>query len=111
MKSFITGSQRYGTPTPDSDTDLVVLVDEESLIVLIKASAQKTESHGAQETYYEDGCSIRFGKLNLLCVTEKKHFDIWQQGTDELVAMRPVSREKAIDYLAALRKKNQIEGW
>lgn len=60
---------------------------------------------------YEDGKSLRFGNLNLLCVTRKKHFDIWKQGTAELKAIAPVTRDKAIEHLAALRRKHEIDGW
>ncbi len=110
-KSFVTGSQVYGTPHPDSDIDLVVLVSCEDLGRLTQA-AQAGSGFGAPGgTQYEDGLSLRFGGLNLLCVTQQKHFDIWKQGTESLIAMKPVTREFAVQFLANLRRQYKIEGW
>ena len=111
MKSFLTGSRYYGTPRSDSDIDLVVLMDGTQLVVLAKF-ADNTDDFGSPGgEQYDDGCSLRFGKLNLLCVTQDKHFNVWKQGTDELFAMKPVTRDKAIEHLAELRRRNKISGW
>lgn len=111
MKSFLTGSRRYGTPRPDSDIDLVVLMEGPELTELSKL-ADNTDDFGSPGgEQYDDGFSLRFGKLNLLCVTQERHFQVWKQGTDELIAMKPVSRDKAMEHLAALRREHKIEGW
>ncbi len=110
MKSFLTGSRRYGTPRADSDIDLVVLMDVNELVELAKL-ADNTDDFGSPGgEQYDDGCSLRFGKLNLLCVTQE-HFKVWKQGTDELIAMAPVTRDKAMEHLAALRRDKNIKGW
>jgi hypothetical protein len=111
VRSFLTGSRVYGTPREDSDIDLVVLLDADEMVGLAKI-ARNEETHGSPGgPHYEDGMSIRFGSLNLLCVTDEKHFQTWREGTEQLKAMRPVTREKAIEHLAELRHKNKISGW
>lgn len=111
MKSFLTGSRRYGTPHPDSDIDLVVLMDGPELTELAKLASNSDDFGSPGGPQYEDGFSLRFGNLNLLCVTQEKHFKVWKQGTDELVAKKPVTRDEAILHLAQLRHQNKIEGW
>lgn len=110
-ESFVTGSRVYGTPRPDSDIDLVVLVSEQDLSRLEEMAAKINDFGSPGGPNYDDGRSLRFSNLNLLCVTCKKHFDIWKQGTAELKAMAPVTRDKAIEHLAALRRKHKIYGW
>jgi hypothetical protein len=109
-KPFLTGSRVYGTPREDSDIDLVALVSDKDLYELVKA-AEATGGLGSGQDEYEDGRSLRFGKLNLLCVTKKRHFDIWKLGTLELMAMAPVTRDHAIQHLAKLRREHRISGW
>lgn len=109
MKSFLTGSRVYGVPKSDSDIDLVVLVNEDDIKKLLPM-ADGADGHGGCE-HYEDGVSLRFGKLNLLCVTKERHFELWRRGTNEIKEHAPVTRDFAITYLANLRKQNHIDGW
>lgn len=44
---------------------------------------------------------LRFGKLNLICVTSDEFFGIWEKGTAELKAKSPVTRDAAIAHFAA----------
>lgn len=111
MKSFVTGSRVYGTPRPDSDIDLVVLLSCPDLSRLIDAADNQDDLGSPGGEHYEDGRSLRFGTLNLLCVTDKKHFDVWAKGTEELYAKRPVTRDQAIMHLSKLRQENKISGW
>jgi predicted nucleotidyltransferase len=111
MRSFLTGSRVYGTPRQDSDIDLVVLVSEGDLIALSKLADELKDLESPGGAYYEDGTSLRFGKLNLLCVTEEKHFDVWRKGTEELMLIAPVTREHACGFLDGLRKRAKISGW
>lgn len=104
---FLTGSHAYGKPHVKSDTDLVVLLDEETLEVLQDQADPDSQNNGGYAK--EDACCLRFGKLNLLCCLNKKHFDAWREGTEELVARQPVSRAEAIAFLSALRHKNGIK--
>lgn len=90
MKPFITGSHAYGTPTPDSDIDLVLPPMEKhpeySLIVKSELSAHP----------------VKYGKLNLILTSTEQQFNLWKQGTEELVMKYPVTREAAIAHFDAL---------
>jgi hypothetical protein len=96
---FITGSRAYGTPREDSDLDLVVLTDMESITEMAKLSDNADANVCFSGSGLFDGASLRFGKLNLLCFLEQDQFDAWQQTTIELAARRPVTREEAIAAL------------
>lgn len=109
--SFLTGSRVYGYPTSESDIDLVVLVTPEHLELMIKAAEETAELGSSAGERYEEGRSIRFGKLNLLCVTEEKHFEVWRDGTHKLEEIKPVTRDSAIAFLKNLRQQHKIEGW
>ncbi len=108
--AFLTGSRAYGKPRTDSDYDLVVLVSQETLQCL-----QEVAEAAPPNCEYdpEDACCLRFGPLNLLCVCSEKHFELWQEGTEELIRrskmIGPVQREFAIEFLRNLRKKNGIK--
>jgi hypothetical protein len=82
MKSFITGSHAYGTPTENSDVDLAIFCSEEDADFLWKAS--------------EDGPSVRFGKMNLIIFTNERAYDRWKECTNNLISRRPVTRDEAI---------------
>lgn len=62
LGAFVTGSQAYGTATPDSDIDLVCLVSEETKQQLIELAG---------------GLPIRFGKLNLILETSTTKILAW----------------------------------
>ena len=88
-KAFITGSRAYGKPTAESDTDLVVRVDKEAADELVKLS---------------DGGSfpIRFGNLNIVCAYNDATWEVWKQGTEELIKQKPVTRQEAIEHFKKL---------
>jgi hypothetical protein len=71
---FITGSHAYGTPRPDSDIDLVTLVNPNDRDKLIQLS-----DSGKQP--------IRYGKLNIIACCSKARFDVWKEGTEKLMAL------------------------
>lgn len=97
MNAFVTGSRVYGTPRPESDIDLCVVVSEHDLALL---------SERADEDPGSGGHSLRFGKLNLI-VLGQRSFEAWQEATNELVAMKPVTREKAVELIKAkVRQKH-----
>jgi hypothetical protein len=91
MKPFCTGSQVYGTPTVESDLDLVVVVSPEDFTLLAQFDP------GGPALVYggaENG-QLKFGKLNLICVSEAQA-PAWAEATAELAAQKPVTREQAI---------------
>ena len=90
MKAFVTGSHAYGTPIEKSDVDLVVFMSEEDLKIL-------------QEVSGSTGNSLRFGNLNLLCVTDGDSYEVWLKGTRELREKAPVERTEAVAHFKSLR--------
>lgn len=105
--AFVTGSYAYGTPKPTSDIDLVVYLAEEEIENLAKMADK--DFNTANNSYSEeDARSLRFGKLNLLCVTSKLHFAVWRQGTEEMKKLAPVTRDYAITHLRLLRQKHGL---
>lgn len=97
----MTGSRAYGTPREDSDIDLVVLITEQQLGKLV-ASCAIGETKNT--TYNGDKTILRFGRLNLFCMTSFVRYDLWKKGTDELIARRPVTRQEAKDLFIKLEK-------
>ena len=86
MRAFLTGSQVYGQPRPDSDTDLVIFTDQETVDKLIEESDNKTYP-------------IKFGKLNLITTTNEIEYLAWLTAMLECKnksAEEPISRDEAI---------------
>lgn len=94
MNAFLTGSRVYGTPRPDSDWDLCILPDQRTADMLEMLRDEETGI-------------IRFGVMNLIVLRDRETFDLWRQGTDELFAMRPVTRDFAIKHLQKFRLTGQ----
>jgi hypothetical protein len=92
VKAFLTGSRAYGTPRPDSDVDLVVCVSKDEAAKLRELSDDP------------DARSVRFGRLNLVICTDRKLWDAWALGTDELKARAPVTRDEAKRVLSHYRQ-------
>lgn len=97
MNAFLTGSQAYGTPRPDSDIDLAVLLNAETLTMLGKLSGQFRGD--TSRCPYHSGMSLRFGNLNLLCFDDKVEFQAWKDATTRLIARMPVTREQAVQEI------------
>ncbi len=92
MRSFMTGSRVYGTPRPDSDVDLVVLVSPEDAAIL---GDNNQDTRGSAQT-------LQYGNLNLIALIDdvdgngRKQFDIWRTVTDSLIKRAPVTKEEAV---------------
>lgn len=108
MISFITGSHAYGTPTAESDIDLVVCVDNHADFDKLSDSPNKINNYGA----------VMYGKLNLILFDlsvpgEKERYDRWVLVHNMLMAMKPVSREQAVElhrqYKTSMWDKDQFE--
>jgi len=110
-KPFLTGSRVYGTPRADSDIDLVVLVTPEELDKLALFADVKMEEMAPFEDRYggdaEIRRSLRFGKLNMICVCEDQEYHVWKDGTALLAEKKkktgPVTREEAVRLFEHLR--------
>jgi hypothetical protein len=117
--AVLTGSRAYGHPRPDSDIDLVILVDEPALAAL-EATQDRvddeagtlTRKHYVTQDYglsYEGrgrSASLRFGRLNLIATTNPDLYAAWKEGTEELVSRaatekRPVERPEAVAAIKA----------
>lgn len=98
MEAIFTGSRVYGTPTDEPDLDLVLLAnsDEEWNTIMAMATEQNVESYGGGSV------SLRFGKLNMIATSCPLAFGVWKDGTEQLKAKRPVTREQAVELFAAL---------
>ena len=84
VSAFLTGSQVYGKPRPDSDIDLCLIMDEDDIAQLsIFADDKKLHSNTSHD-YDAKIVEIRFGKLNLLIFRSEKEFLAWKAATDEL---------------------------
>jgi hypothetical protein len=117
MMSFITGSRAYGAPDADSDVDLVVLVtpaDLEKLRGLADSDDHEKlkESSDAGPQGFAGSASLRFGRMNLLCVTDPVAFAVWARGTHllrrEADDGRRVTRELAIRFFEDLRRHHGL---
>lgn len=106
MNALVTGSHVYGTPKPDSDIDLVVLVTKQEIKLLRKLADEDNSTDYENPDYGVGGltASLRFGKLNLLCCTDPAQVDVWRRGTDALKLVRPVTRDQAVATFQQLQR-------
>lgn len=90
LEAFVTGSQAYGTATPDSDIDLVCFVSEATKQQLIEVSG---------------GLPVRFGKLNLILETKVGKLLAWKAALRAVLeanednkkqGLPPLTREEAV---------------
>lgn len=85
MSAFLTGSRAYGTPREDSDWDLVVCCNTDTMWQL--------KYNGDLKSPYKP---TRFGNLNLIVVDDVEKFKKWKRVTEELKALgRPVPKDEA----------------
>ena len=81
LKVFLTGSQVYGTPRPDSDIDIVLPpMDSEESKKIVKLLG---------------GFPLKSGKINLILTNSREEFNVWKTSTDLLKTIAPVTREVA----------------
>lgn len=111
MKSFVTGSQAYGAVTNKSDVDLVVFVTKSELEILKKMCdsddrdrIKGKDSDAGPQFRGGPAASLRFGKLNLLAVTDPIAYAVWLEGTEELKKHSPVPRDAAIIFFDRMRR-------
>lgn len=109
--AFLTGSHAYGTPTEDSDVDLVVLCSEADANILRRLADNagkflEIPVGDKVAVLPNDGCyALRFGKLNLLACFTQSAYSAWSEGTEELVTERPVPRQEAVRVFDRTRAK------
>lgn len=92
MKTFLTGSYAYGTPTSRSDIDLVVyLPDADTRTLLVEKFC------GGDATV-----ALKIGNkidppLNLIVCKTIAEYDKWWAGTQLCIAEKPITRARAIE--------------
>lgn len=94
---FITGSRVYGIPTEESDIDLVLPPNGNSDFKKIMVGFSDDQN-----------IPIKYGRLNLILTNELKQWELWLQATNELIAMKPVTREFAIEHITNLFKSHGL---
>jgi hypothetical protein len=118
LLSFVTGSRKYGTPRPDSDVDMIVFVSKADLEILAALADPELPEDRSAPVYFKENNPrafragdydpmsqpLRFGRLNLICVTDPAQYDAWRAGTERLSREQPVTREAAVALLSKLRK-------
>jgi predicted nucleotidyltransferase len=83
VTAFLTGSFAYGQPTPESDVDLVVLVDKPTLDKLKEIySNQESCEHAEVDFLLVDRSKIDGRPLSLLFVTDQDRFHRWKKATE-----------------------------
>jgi predicted nucleotidyltransferase len=110
LKAFVTGSRAYGTPREDSDIDLVVMVSLRDMERLRDQHDERPARDDDDEGEYPDvpdQAQLRFGRLNLLCVTQEDDYEAWRSGTEELIARSPVTRAEAVEVFD--RKRAEVQ--
>jgi Nucleotidyltransferase domain len=125
--AILTGSRVYGTPTPDSDLDVVMLMDAKQIA---KFAALVGEGYHQSNILVRYGlsCTIKIntmfhkmvndlsewtnthqGTVNLLLVDTSEAFEAWKIGTEELTARKPVTRDEAVEVFQRLREERGLK--
>lgn len=103
-RCFVTGSYRYGSPTEQSDIDLVVYG---------VSDAQALEYVGGWSSDYEHHrqVSLKFGKLNMIVCKDEKLFEAWRVATERAVKKMSIIGCKMMtkSYVKRLFRETFIE--
>lgn len=94
---LFTGSRCYGIPRPDSDWDWVLYSTPTEITELAAFATQATRPTPVAKYADTDmHTALRFGPLNVICVTEERQWQAWWKGTDQLIKLKPVHRSVAV---------------
>ena len=101
---FTTGSHAYGIPTEKSDFDIVMCCSLKERVSLYKRFCFSRNERGIVDdaSASEDQCltSFSFYKDNInFIVVDEDNYDVWYEATQELIEMRPVTREQAVTLI------------
>jgi len=109
MQSFLTGSRIYGDTknTKNSDLDLVLYLEEDEKDLMINFAEYYGYKGGSGNSWDN---SLRFDMLNVIVVSSKAEWDIWQEGTKRLKAIAPVTKEQAIEMFTKLGLPQRANG-
>lgn len=101
LPPLLTGSRVYGLPDDDSDIDLVVMVNSYTHDLLARFADQSNEKDPDYDRF--GSRSLRYGKLNLICIFNPVEYEVWRKGTKALQRQAPVSRAYACRFFDKLR--------
>ncbi len=101
MKPFVTGSRAYGTPREDSDLDIVLPVSVEDYVKIFTLANPTTP--------IDEYAPVRFGNLNFILINidqekGRTEYESFVQAYQELMPMKPVTREYAKEVHLKWRK-------
>ena len=99
MNAFLTGSRVYGTPRPESDTDLMVLLSSAEVELLAASQIPSAKPNSGNGSNWG---SFRFGNLNVIATCDPALFEVWRRCTDELLERKPVTRAQAVEHFKKL---------
>jgi hypothetical protein len=103
VDAFITGSRAYGSPSPESDIDLVLRVDSYMTKRLL-------ERYSDDQREYRGIKQIRFGRLNLIIPDDDAEMSMWKFGTQHLRhSGSPHDKRQAKKILDGLRQAIGID--
>jgi hypothetical protein len=94
---FITGSRIYGSPTEDSDLDMVIIAREHEWDFLVDSQGGKFP--------------VRYGKLNLILCRNNREYDSWKEARDLCIKRknkigRPLTKDEACLIHDMVHEKN-----
>lgn len=92
LSAFVTGSQVYGTPRPDSDIDIKVFM-------FPRSQADINLLGSLADEYVAEYNLVRFGKLHMQLITDPIEFTAWREATERLRSMKPVTNREATDLI------------
>jgi hypothetical protein len=82
------------------------------MLDLIRINELEFDVDVHSDQYGMGSSCLRFGKLNLICVTDPEDYKLWKDGTEELKRMAPVTRDQAIKLfrqMRAERKEHEVD--
>lgn len=89
QRPFITGSRAYGSPSDDSDLDIVIRCDR-YVAAVVEALVGKSSSD-----YDHESVSVQCGNVNLHLCTTDREYDRWKLGTRSCEVVAPIDRDTA----------------
>lgn len=104
-----TGSRCYGTPKPDSDFDWVFCAENGFDIEFLRTFCDSDSSYGNCTYAGTTGIdtALRYGPVNLLCVSKEAQWKAWVDGTTALLEKAPVTRDQAcVEFQSQFRANN-----
>ena len=103
--AFITGNHAYGIPKDTSDVDLVILVEPQTLKLLVDLFGNEDVQDKLADYEGMPTAQLRHGRLNLIVSTTVRHYRQWQKGTKLLKERAPVTREHAVEVFKSIREE------